>query len=207
VRISSVRKGASGATIVADGGSTFIVDLGLLEELGLGEAALAPGSELDEKEAALIALAAEAREAEARGLSLLARAEQSARMLRAKLAARGFGEAAIRIAVRRLEEGGLADDRRFARAYAASRLSRRGGREGPASLAAALRGRGIDAEAAASAVASVLGPEQRREALARAAAVAIKKSGSDRVEARAMLKSLGFGGSEISEYFEELEED
>jgi regulatory protein len=206
VRISSVRKGASGATIVADGGSAFIVDLGLLEELGLGELALAPGSELDEREAALVALAAEAREAEARGLALLARAEQSARMLRAKLAARGFGEAATKIAVRRLEEEGLADDRRFARAYAASRLSRRGGREGPASLVAALRGRGIDADTAASAVASVLGPEQRRDALARAAAVALKDKGCDRVELRIRLKSLGFSGNEISEYFEELEE-
>jgi regulatory protein len=206
VRISSVRKGASGATIVADGGSSFIIDLGLLEELGLPESAVAPGSELDDQAAAILALAAEAREAEARGLALLARAEQSTRMLRLKLAARGFGEAAVRLAVGRLETAGLAADGRFARAYVASRLSRRGSREGPATLAAALRGRGVDAETAAAAVAAVLGPDERRNALAAAAAEALARCGGDRGAARARLRYLGYGGGEISEYFAGIDE-
>ncbi len=202
----SVRKGASGATIVADGGSSFLVDLGLLSELGLGESALRPGAELDEEAEGLVHLAAEAREAEARALSLLARAEQSALMLRMKLIGRGFGEAAIRLALGRLTADGLADDSRFARAYIASRLSRRGGREGPSTLAAALRERGIDGDTAASAIAAVLGPEEREGQLAKAAALALGAAKGDRAAARAALRRLGFGGGEISAYFEALDD-
>jgi regulatory protein len=204
VRISSVRKGASGATIVADGGSSFVVDLGLLEELGLDPEALAPGAELDERDEGILSLAAQAREAEARGLALLARAEQSKRMLKMKLASRGFGEAAIALALKRLEAAAFADDGRFARAYAASRLSRRKGREGPATLSAALRARGIDADTAASAIAAALGPEERREALASAAGWILKRSSGDRDEARHFLRQLGFSSGEISEYFDSL---
>ncbi len=205
--VLSVRKGASGATIVADGGSSFLVDLGLLEELGLGESSLAPGARLDDEAEGLLKLAAEAREAEARGLSLLARAEQSTQMLRIKLSSRGFGEAAIRLALGRLEAAGLADDARFSRAYVASRLSRRPGREGPATLAAALRARGIDSETAASAVAAVLGPDERREALEKAAAAALKAACGDRAAARSRLRALGYGGGDISTFFEELDDE
>jgi regulatory protein len=204
VRISSVRKGASGATIVADGGSSFVVDLGLVEELGLDPEAIVPGADLDERAMGLLDLAAQAREAEARGLALLARAEQSNFMLRMKLSSRGFGEAAIALALKRLEASAFADDGRFARAYAASRLSRRRGREGPATLSAALRARGIDADTAASAVAAVLGPEERREALASAAGWILKRSTGDRDEVRRSLRQLGFSSGEISEYFESL---
>jgi len=182
-----------------------LVDLGLLAELGLGESSLAPGAELDEEAEGLVRLAAEARSAEARGLSLLARAEQSTQMLRMKLAARGFNEAAVRLAIGRLAAAGFADDARFSRAYAASRLSRRPGREGPATLAAALRARGVDSDTAASAVAAVLGPEERREALGKAAAAAMKAACGDRAAARAALRRLGYGGGDISDYFEELE--
>lgn len=207
MRIASVRKGASGATIVADGGSSFLVDLAFLTELGVDESALFPGAELDEESDRRVRLAAEVRSAELRALSLLARAEQSTRMLRVKLASRGFGEDAVRLALSRLEAAGLADDARFSRAYVASRLSRRTGREGPATLIAALRARGIDSDTAASAVAAVLGHDERREALAKAAAIALRAASGDRVAARARLRLLGYGAGEISAYFEACDED
>jgi len=163
--------------------------------------------ELDDEAVGRLELAAEALKAEAKGLALLARAEQSTAMLKAKLASRGFGDAAVRLALARLKAAGWADDGRFARAYAASRLSRRGRREGPATLAAALRDRGVDAETAASAVAAVLGPDERREALAKVAAEALARCEGSRGEARARLRSLGYGGQEISDYFARLDEE
>jgi regulatory protein len=203
VRIESVQKGASGTATIAVGGSSFSVSLGLVEELGLPPSALAAGAELDEGGQALLALAAEAREAEKRGIALLARAEQSAFMLRAKLEAREFSRKAVALALDRLSAEGLLDDRRFARAYAASRLAHRSSKaEGPASLVAALRERGIDRTQAAEAVAELLGPEERSAALEAAAAKELKRSGGDREAARWRLRALGYRSEEITELFE-----
>jgi regulatory protein len=184
-----------------------LADTGLLEELGFPVASLAPGAEIDEEALATLSLAAEAREAEKRGLSLLARAEQSEYMLRQKLEGREFSRPAIRIALERLSASGLLDDRRFADAYAASRLARRGSKaEGPASLVAALRERGIDGSTAAEAVAALMGPEERAAALEEAAAKALKRSGGEVDEARRRLRSLGYRPGEISELFENLKD-
>ena len=168
--------------------------------MGLAPASLAPGADLDEDSALLLALASEAYEAERRALALLARAEQSAHMLRLKLAARGFSDKAVRLVLDKLGSEGLVSDSRFAEAYAASRLARRA--DGPASLIAALRERGVGRDAAKAAVAAVLGPEERARALARAADREIKRAGSDRDTARRRLRALGFDFGEISEYFE-----
>lgn len=202
MRVESVRHGASGTAIVAAGGSVFVVRPLQAETLGLAPASLAPGVELDEGSAFLLALAAEAYEAEKRALALLARAEQSAYMLRLKLEARGFREKAVRLALDKLGSEGLLSDSRFAEAYAASRLARRA--EGPASLVAALRGRGVSGDAAKAAVAAVLGPEERALALAKAAEKEMKRAGADRDAARRRLRALGFEFGEISEYFEHL---
>jgi regulatory protein len=200
VQVISVRKGASGTTIVAAGGSTFILRPSQAEELGLSEASLLPGTELDEAEAELLALAAEAYEAEQRATALLARAEQSAHMLTQKLESRGLSRKASRLAVERLCEEGLVSDRRFAEAYAASRLSRRA--EGPASLMTSLRAKGVDAETAKAAIAAVLGPGERSSAIAKAAEKELRRSDGDRDAARRRLRALGFKSEEISRYFD-----
>ena len=211
MRIESVRKGASGtATTIAVGGSSFLVNLDTLSALGFGLHRLEPGNELDETERALLALAAEAREAEKRALALLARAEQSSFLLRCKLEQRGFSSRASSIAIEKLSASLLLDDKRFARAYAASRLAHRGSRaEGPASLIRALRERGIDRSTAAEVITELLGvetePEARGRALEAAAAKALKRSGGDRDEARRFLRELGYKSEEIGSYFESID--
>ncbi len=208
MRVTDVRTGASGATtIVADGGSSFIVDLDLLREFGLDPKSIVAGVELTEEAEAALHSAAEVRKAEARGLALLARSEQSSFMLKTKLLSRGFSESAVCLALERLATAGYLDDERFARSYLRSRLSRRRGREGPASLEAALRRHGIDSALAASSIAAVLDTEERREALNQAAVEALRRSKGDFVAARSRLVRLGFRASEISEVFENLDKD
>lgn len=208
MRVTDVRTGASGATtIVADGGSSFIVDLDLLREFGLDPKSITAGIELTEETEAALLTAAEVHKAEARGLALLARAEQSSFMLKTKLLSRGFSERAVCIALERLTRAGYLDDERFAHTYLRSRLSRRGGREGPASLEAALRRHGIDSALATSSIAVILGAEERREVLVQAAVEALRHSKGDLVSARSRLVRLGFRASEISEVFESLDKD
>jgi hypothetical protein len=112
MRIESIQRGASETAAIAVGGSSFLVKLDLLEELGLPLSSMVPGTELDEAAQELLALAAEAYKAEKRGLALLARAEQSTYMLGAKLELREFSRKAVRIALDRLAAAGLLDDRR-----------------------------------------------------------------------------------------------
>jgi|GEM_PF-1378970 len=235
MKVESVTRGASGAATVAVGGSSFIVDPAQLEELGLPPSALAAGEELGEGDLETLRLAAEAREAERRGLALVARAEQSAFMLGRKLEARGFSSRVVRLAVGRLESLGFLDDGRFARAYAASRLSRRSSKpEGPASIEAVLRERGVDRKVAEEAIAEVLGPDERAAALLAAAEKLILKAGhgrlgarggksfrkaprcpigegdgdlaseSPREEVRRNLRALGFASEEISDLLDSL---
>jgi SOS response regulatory protein OraA/RecX len=211
LRIETIRKGASGTATIAGGGSSFLVNLDTLATLGLGTNRLEPGMELDETEVSLLALAAEAREAEKRALALLARAEQSTFLLRCKLEQRGYSSRASSIALERLSASLLLDDKRFARAYAASRLAHRGSRaEGPASILRSLREKGIDRSTAIQTITELLGseaePEAREQALAAAAAKVLKRSGGDRDEARRFLRELGYKSEEISLYFENLDD-
>jgi regulatory protein len=195
--------GASGTAVVAAGGSSFFVAVELLEELGLSAADLVAGAELDEASSSALALAAEAFEAEKRGLSLLARAEQSTFMLKNKLEGREFSRRAVALALNRLTASGLLDDRRFAGAFAASRLSRiRSKAEGPASLVSALRERGIDRAVAAEAVTELLGPDERTAALEKAVIKETKRSGGNKDELRRRLRALGFKSDEIAEFFD-----
>ncbi len=200
LRVESVQRGASGTAIVAVGGSSLLLRPSQAEAFGLAPASLAPGVELDEGESQLLALAAEAYEAEKKALALLSRAEQSSYMLGLKLEARGFSKKAVRSALDRLRSEGTLSDSRFAEAYAASRLSRRP--EGPASILAALRERGIDVDEAKTAIAAVLGPEERASALARAAEKEAERAGANRDSVRRRLRALGFASGEISEYFD-----
>lgn len=204
LRIESIREEASGTAIRAVGGFSFVVDRSQLEEYGLAASILVAGTELDEETEAILRLAAEALEAERRGLGLLARAEQSAAMLHDKLAVRGFAERAIRSAIERLKAQGFLDDRRFAAAYAASRLSRRS--EGPRSLEAALRARGLDSETAKEAVAQAFGAEDRRKWLFKAIARERKRCGGDLDLLRERLRELGYRSEEVREALSQLDE-
>jgi SOS response regulatory protein OraA/RecX len=124
-------------------------------------------------------------------------------MLRRKLELRGFSSKATALATTRLLEDGFLDDGRFAAAFAASRLFRRRSKaEGPASLGAALRGRGIDRATADEAIAGLLGPEERAAALEAAAQKEMKRANGDRDELKRRLRALGFKYEEIAEYFE-----
>ena len=104
---------------------------------------------------------------------------------------------AARIALARLCAEGILSDSRFAESYAASRLSRRA--EGPASLVAALRGRGVDGDTAKGAVAAVLGPSERAAALAKAAGKELRRSRGDKDALKRRLRALGFKSEEIDE--------
>jgi SOS response regulatory protein OraA/RecX len=194
MRIESVEIGASGVAKIVAGGSSFLLRISRLEELGL--ALPTAGSELDEEAEATVRLAAETYEAESRALLLLARAEQSTFMLRSKLEVRGFDGRAVRAALSRLESLGFLDDRRFAIAYASSRLARRA--EGPLSLRAALQSRGIDASLAKEVADSQFSGEERSKLLAKALERELKRSGGDAKIVRSRLRRLGFGSGEIS---------
>jgi regulatory protein len=89
----------------------------------------------------------DADEAEEAALRILGGAAQSAQALRAKLRRRGFSAKASARAVQRCRERGYIDDGALAESLAA-RLQRTG--HGRARVAAELRARGIDADAAAA---------------------------------------------------------
>lgn len=203
MKLESVKIGASGVASIAAGGSSFLVDLGLLAELGLDQALLVPGAELEEEATELLVLADQVIDAEKRGASLLARAEQSAWMLRLKLEARGLPSRAVKLAITRLEASGLLDDERFSRAYVAARLSAKA--EGPTSLVGALRAKGIDGDLAKAAVSAAIGanaaPDERKAALEKAAARELKRAKGDERMARSRLRGLGFKGPEIASFF------
>jgi regulatory protein len=203
MKVESLRTGASGTAVIAAGGFTFSARIETLKELGFVPETLEQGAELDEAAAASLALAAEAYGAEKRALSLVARAEQSEAMLAIKLEQRGFSRKAASLALGRLREAGLVNDRRYAEAYILSRLSRRP--EGASRLLAAIRSRGIDDETARAALAAVFGTEERRSALARAAEREIRRAGSRGLEDSELgprMRALGFGGEDIRLYFE-----
>jgi regulatory protein len=74
------------------------------------------------------------------GLRLLARRAHSRVELLLKLTRRSYDSAAIRTALRRLEELGYLDDQSFARSF----VRRRGSVRGPRALSAELAARGVD---------------------------------------------------------------
>jgi len=74
------------------------------------------------------------------GLRLLGRRAHSRVELLRKLTRRGYDNAAIRAALRRLEDLGYLDDQSFARSF----VRRRGSVRGPRALSAELAARGVD---------------------------------------------------------------
>jgi regulatory protein len=206
-RISSVEKRASGTAKIVVGGSSFFVDEAYFPPLGLDPADLVVGRDLDEATFSGLALAAAATEAGRQAASLLARAEQSRYLLSAKLGKKGAAQAAIRLALDRLEGLGLLSDRRYAEAWLRSQVGKSG--QSPARLGLALRSRGIDEEVAKAALAEVFGPEEREAALGRAVKKEEKRQESKglsprqaRSELQARLRAQGFKAAELRAWFE-----
>lgn len=202
-RIESVEARASGTVKITVGGSSFLLRSCFLSECGLDPRAVCQGTELDEAGLAALALAANATDAERQAASLVARAEQTRYLLGAKLEKKGLSPRAIRLALDRLEAEGLLSDRRFAEAWLRSRLGKGGSALSPLKLFAGLRSRGIAEDVAKAAIRSVVGPEERRNALVAAVAREGRKAEPGRGELRSRLRRLGFSAEEIRLYFEE----
>ncbi len=95
------------------------------------------------------------------GVRLLARRAHSRVELLRKLTRRGYDSAAIRTALRRLEELGYLDDQAFARSF----VRRRGSVRGPRALSAELAARGVDRAQVDTAVAEFGEAEQLAAAI------------------------------------------
>jgi regulatory protein len=102
---------------------------------------LSTGSVLDADTRTRLHERSERVRARVQALRLLARAPHTRRGLARKLAARGFGTAAIRHSLARMSELGYLDDRSFAESWMRSRLS--SGKDGGAALYRGLLARGV----------------------------------------------------------------
>jgi len=216
MRLDSVETGASGLTKIVSGEIAIFVRNEFWARLGRLTSRLLSGVELDEDESIDLVVAAKATEAEARGASLLGRAEQPRFLLRAKLVDRGYPAMAVDLALDRLEAEGFLSDRRYAEAWVRSRVERavRAGNssrsgtaraEGPSSLFLSLRARSVSETEAKAAIASVLDDETRRTllaaAIARISAQTIGGHGG-RGEGDSLfgaLRELGWKGEDIRE--------
>jgi len=213
--LESVETGASGIAKIAAGGLSLFVRLEFWESLDHEVERLVAGAELGEDEVVDLVLAAKTTEAEARGASLLGRAEQPRFPLRAKLIERGYPDRAVALALDRLEAEGFLSDSRYAEAWLRMRVDRairgasgHGGRaEGPSSLLLSIRARSVSEALAKAALAEVLDPDTRLallEASARRLSLPDRKSGAAPRgdEVRGELRALGFSGEEIREFME-----
>ncbi|MEI6386693.1 MAG: regulatory protein RecX [Spirochaetota bacterium] len=202
--------GISGIAKLVAGEQSFFVRVEFWELLGHEASILAPGSTLSEEEGSQLLVAAQATEAEARGASLLGRAEQTRFLLRAKLLERGYPDRSITLALDRLEAEGFLSDRRYAEAWLRARIGKslKGSRaEGPSSLQVSLRARSVPEKTSREAIASVLDEVTRATLLRKAIAtlsIPTKKAAEapGREALRHELYSLGWKGEEVREALE-----
>jgi regulatory protein len=140
-------------------------------------------------------------------LRLIARAEQTTLGLTRKLERRGHDPACIRDVISRLCELGLLDDRRYARLWLDSRISRKS--TSPRRLLIALRTRGIDNDDADSALKETLDDETEFLLLKRYVEKLRrrrKNNNDDDDEGRSLkylLKNEGFSSSAVRRFFSE----
>ncbi|HUX40689.1 MAG TPA: RecX family transcriptional regulator [Rectinemataceae bacterium] len=221
--LDKVESGASGLVKISAGETAIFVRLEFWVELGREWNRLFAGAELDEEEAVDLVVAAKATEAEARGASLLGRAEQPRFILRSKLIERGYPGSSVELALERLEREGFLSDRRYAEAWLRARIERaiRASRssspgssraEGPSSLLVSLRARSVGEADAKAALSAVLDAETRQGLLEAAIArlsthkarPGAEDDGGERI-GRARdglvgdLRELGWKGEEIRE--------
>ena len=120
------------------------------------------GLAVDARTAAVLRDFDERRKAYEAALLLLSYRPRSESELRTRLLRRGLGAEAIAAALERVRQAGLLDDAAFARAWVEDRGSARG--RGRRTLAAELRAKGVDPEAAEPALAGVDDAERALEA-------------------------------------------
>ena len=118
------------------------------------------GREINADEEEAFRFASACLRAEKRALQLIARAEQTIFGLSRKLQKRGHDHDCIRAVVAQLCELNLLDDRRYARLWLESRISRQA--TSPRRLLAAIRSRGIDRHDAEAALKETLDAEAER---------------------------------------------
>jgi regulatory protein len=131
-------KGAAGEAVrihLADG-SFFILHAEVFAREGI-----AAGTDLDPERVSLLLVRSERVFARVRALALLSRAAHTAQGLARKLRARGFSADAVRHSLLRMRELGYLDDRAFAEAWVASRMSLK--KEGGKALYGGLLRRGV----------------------------------------------------------------
>jgi len=152
--------------------------------------------------------------AEKAALQLIARAEQSVFGMERKLKKRGHDPACVSAVIDRLCEMELIDDRRYARLWLETRISRQA--SSPWRLSAALRSRGIDRADADSALKETLDEEAEFRLLQRYAEKLARKqerkrtaktAGQDSAAAalqtlKYRLRSEGFSTPAIQRFFE-----
>jgi len=211
--IEKAEIGASGIAKLEAEGTSFFVRLEFWEFLGREAEELRPGSTLGEEALVDLVLAAKATEAEARGASLLGRAEQPRFLLHGKLLERGYPDRAVVLALDRLEREGYLSDARYAEAWLRARIGKAlrsavgGGRaEGPSSLLLSLRARSIGERVAKAALTAVLEPGLRAELLASALGklrASSREGPPSRDELRRSLRELGWSGEEIRDHLED----
>jgi len=158
----------------------------------------AAGGEISADEEEAFRFASACLRAEKRALQLIARAEQNVFGLSRKLKKRGHESECIRAVVARLCELDLLDDRRYARLWLESRVSRQA--TSPRRLLAAIRSRGIDRHDAEAALKETLDDEAELRLLERYAQKLRRKGASEGANAaplRYTLKSEGFSSRAI----------
>ena len=117
-------------------GSFFILHAEVFAREGI-----AAGTQLDPERVSLLLVRSERVFARVRSLALLSRAAHTAQGLARKLRARGFSADAVRHSLLRMRELGYLDDRAFAEAWVASRMSLK--KEGGKALSLGLLRRGV----------------------------------------------------------------
>lgn len=199
MQIAHIRPAGRGghlrAVTLADG-RRLLVDAGRVSPLDLTE-----GMEVDAAlEARLAALDDETRAREA-ALTLLRYRPRSRAELTARLRRRGFAISTIGALLAELAEGGLLDDRRFARLWAESRVA--AGRSGPHRVRAELRLKGVASEVIDEALGAAFGPDQERDLAAAVAERYLPRLRALPAEVRfrrlvGLLRRRGFSGSVIA---------
>jgi len=168
----------------------------------------AVGSEINTDEEEAFRFASACLRAEKRALQLIARAEQTVFGLSRKLQKRGHDPGCINAVTAQLCDLNLLDDRRYARLWLESRISRQAA--SPRRLLAALRSRGIDRHDAEAALKETLDDDAERQLLERyVQKLRRKRSTSDDTDAAAIralryaLKCEGFSSPAIAIFLDQ----
>ena len=166
----------------------------------------AAGREISADEEEAFRFASACLRAEKRALQLIARAEQNVFGLSRKLEKRGHDPGCVRAVISWLCESGLLDDRRYARLWLESRISRQAA--SPRRLLAALRSRSIDRHDAEAALRETLDDEAERQLLERYVQKLRRKGANSDTEAavrsfRYTLKSEGFSPQVIENFLDQ----